>query len=192
MSEADNSQQEPTMEEILASIRRIISEDGEEEAPAEEADEPEAAAEPEPMAAEPEPEPEEVFEPEPAPEPEPPVLELTEPFEDDQDVAFEEPEVDFVDRVEEPEPEPEPEPVRAEPGPDGLIGDVAAGAAAAAFGRLSQHIAVSVDDAVTLEQIVRDMLKPLLKDWLDENLPGLVERLVEEEISRVTRLRTRD
>jgi cell pole-organizing protein PopZ len=37
----------------------------------------------------------------------------------------------------------------------------------------------------TLEGIVREMLRPLLRDWLDSHLPGIVERLVREEITRV-------
>ncbi len=40
---------------------------------------------------------------------------------------------------------------------------------------------------LTLEAIVRDMLRPMLKDWLDENLPATVERMVEKEIERVSR-----
>jgi cell pole-organizing protein PopZ len=39
----------------------------------------------------------------------------------------------------------------------------------------------------TLEDIVREMLKPMLKSWLDDNLPPLVERLVAAEIQRVAR-----
>jgi uncharacterized protein len=35
--------------------------------------------------------------------------------------------------------------------------------------------------------LVREMLRPLLKAWLDENLPGMVERLVRSEIERVAR-----
>ena len=39
----------------------------------------------------------------------------------------------------------------------------------------------------TLEDVVRDTHRPMLKSWLDENLPRVVERLVQEEIERVTR-----
>jgi hypothetical protein len=39
----------------------------------------------------------------------------------------------------------------------------------------------------TLEDVVSDILRPMLKAWLDENLPGLVERLVRAEIERVAR-----
>lgn len=41
----------------------------------------------------------------------------------------------------------------------------------------------------TLEEVVRDTLRPMLKPWLDENLPSLVERMVEAEIERVARRR---
>lgn len=40
---------------------------------------------------------------------------------------------------------------------------------------------------LTIEAMIRDMLRPMLKDWLDENLPSVVERMVEKEISRVSR-----
>ena len=39
---------------------------------------------------------------------------------------------------------------------------------------------------VTLESIVRELLRPLLKEWLDQNLPDIVERVVRKEIARVT------
>jgi cell pole-organizing protein PopZ len=46
---------------------------------------------------------------------------------------------------------------------------------------------VLVQNARTLEDLVKEMLQPLLKGWLDDNLPGLVERLVKAEIERVSR-----
>ena len=54
-----------------------------------------------------------------------------------------------------------------------------------AFNSLAQT--VLVQNARTLEDLVREMLRPMLKSWLDENLPGLVERLVRAEIERVSR-----
>ena len=39
----------------------------------------------------------------------------------------------------------------------------------------------------TLEEVVAEMLQPMLKSWLDDNLPSLVERMVKEEIERVSR-----
>ena len=41
--------------------------------------------------------------------------------------------------------------------------------------------------ARTLEDLVKEMLRPMLKSWLDDNLPGLVERIVRAEIERVSR-----
>lgn len=43
------------------------------------------------------------------------------------------------------------------------------------------------NQARTLEDLVKDMLRPMLKSWLDDNLPGLVERIVKAEIERVSR-----
>lgn len=43
------------------------------------------------------------------------------------------------------------------------------------------------NNARTLEDLVREMLRPMLKGWLDDNLPGLVERIVKAEIERVSR-----
>jgi cell pole-organizing protein PopZ len=46
---------------------------------------------------------------------------------------------------------------------------------------------VLAENARTLEDIVKEMMRPMLKQWLEENLPGLVERLVRAEIERVAR-----
>ena len=43
------------------------------------------------------------------------------------------------------------------------------------------------NNARTLEDLVKEMLRPMLKSWLDDNLPGLVERIVRAEIERVSR-----
>lgn len=37
----------------------------------------------------------------------------------------------------------------------------------------------------SLEGLVRDMLRPMLAEWLDANLPGMVEKMVRDEISRI-------
>jgi cell pole-organizing protein PopZ len=173
---SDQSSQEPTMEEILASIRRIISED---DAPAE-------AAAPEPEAAP-------VAEPEPEPV-EDDVLELTDPIEPPAPLES----LGDID-VYSPEPEPEPEPPPPpppEPAPtpvfsrdeqvDNLVGDHAAGLAASAFGSLSSALLMPKDGR-TLEDVVRELLRPLLKEWLDQNLPRIVEAKVEEEVHRIAR-----
>ena len=74
-----------------------------------------------------------------------------------------------------------------------IISPAASGAAAAAFARLSglPHERRNETERAlggaerTLEEIVREMLRPLLQAWLDSHLPGIVERLVREEIARV-------
>ncbi len=52
--------------------------------------------------------------------------------------------------------------------------------------QLLAHTVLS-NNARTLEDIVKEMLRPMLKGWLDENLPQMVERLVSVEIERVAR-----
>ena len=54
-----------------------------------------------------------------------------------------------------------------------------------AFSALAHTILAQ--NARTLEDLVADMMRPMLKSWLDDNLPSLVERLVREEIERVSR-----
>jgi cell pole-organizing protein PopZ len=44
-----------------------------------------------------------------------------------------------------------------------------------------------VKNARTLDEMVAEMLRPMLKAWLDDNLPGMVERIVRDEIERVSR-----
>lgn len=203
----DSADQEPTMEEILASIRRIINEDEEEGQPAEADAEAEVAPEPEPVAEpepEPEAEPEPVMEAEPEPEPEPvmeepeledDVLELTERVEDEDDALGTEPvsmadDLMIVDREPEPEPEPEieEEPMAEAPvEDDALVDDVPAMAAAGMFAALSDNLRVSEQQGQTLEGIVRELMRPMLKQWLDDNLPAIVEEKVQAEVERIAR-----
>ena len=181
---SEQTSQEPTMEEILASIRRIISED---DAPAEEGAEAAPAAEAEPAAAEPEPEPAPepvAVEPEPveaaAPEPEPEpahdeeALELTDKVETHGDLDV------FT-----------AEPVAVEPAPvEALVSEHVATAAASSFGALSAAITMPKGDR-TLEDVVRELLRPLLQQWLDANLPNIVQQAVESEVDRIARGRVR-
>ena len=67
-----------------------------------------------------------------------------------------------------------------------LLSASAAGAAAASFDSLSRSLPISEEDSRTLEGIVTEMLRPVLKDWLDQNLPTIVEDLVQKEIERVS------
>jgi cell pole-organizing protein PopZ len=66
-----------------------------------------------------------------------------------------------------------------------LLSAEATAAVNSAFGTLAHT--VLVQNARTLEDLVREMLRPMLKTWLDDNLPNLVERLVRAEIERVSR-----
>ena len=73
-------------------------------------------------------------------------------------------------------------------GEDGLLSPHTTAAVDLAFNTLAQT--VLVQNSRTLEDLVREMLKPMLKTWLDDNLPGLVERLIRAEIERVSRGRS--
>src|SRR5262245_17504412 len=213
--------QEPSMEEILASIRRIIAdEDGKPPKPEPVPAKPAAAAPPaapeaaasEPAAMsqddidamlssfdKPAPEP-----PGPKPEPEEDVFDLTESMaaadvemaEADEPPAFRtigsEPDVMFAEPEPEPEPEPPPRaaspPRRASavaPHEPPIISAATRASVDAAFNSLAQS--VLVHNAMTLEDLVKEMLRPMLKNWLDDNLPNMVERLVRAEIERVSR-----
>ena len=126
-------QQDPSMEEILASIKRVIAEDS--RAPAGGAARSRRAP-----AAE-------------LPPPEDDVLELDDPVSETS----------------------------------GLLSNDAAAASRerlAALSALRQREMPA--DTGALEAVVREMLKPMLKEWLDEHLPGIVEQLVTREIARIT------
>lgn len=179
---SDQSSQEPTMEEILASIRRIISED-------------DAPAEPDQPAAAPPPPPPEPVAEEPV---EDDVLDLTDPIAPPAPTPIESMgDLDVYSPEPEPEPAPPPPAPAYEPSPalsafnrdemaENLVGDHASGLAASAFGSLSAAILMPRDGR-TLEDVVRELMKPLLKAWLDENLPRIVESKVEEEVHRIAR-----
>ncbi|MEY4256680.1 MAG: hypothetical protein RLZZ141_1907 [Pseudomonadota bacterium] len=182
---SEPTSQEPTMEEILASIRRIISEDEVPAAEGEQPQDPETEEEPDyqPM--------EEVFE---APEPEPviepvfaaddDVLDLTEPYETPAPAAP----VFQSDDLEAYAPPPTAAPVPMPVIEDAIVSHVAEVAAASAFGHLAQTIAMP-GHGRTLEDVVRELLRPLLKTWLDENLPTIVQATVDEEVARISRRR---
>jgi len=152
------------MEEILASIRRIISED---EAPQGEEETAEASA---------------YEEDEGGPE----AL--------DVEVAAQRAHAAQEEaRAPEPEPEvqPQPEPVRAEPAPaashEPLVSRAAASAAASAFGQLSAAVTQPRGGSATIEELVREMLQPMLREWLDQNLPAIVQAAVRDEVERISR-----
>ena len=186
----DQTAQEPTMEEILASIRRIISED---DAPAET-----AAAAPETVV---EVAPEPVLEAAPLVEEpevvEDEVLELTERYEAPASQSIGDLDVADVAPFPAVDPEPMPAPA-ATPDYDSLVGESAAASAASAFAGLhasfkkpepapsSGSNAIPFVSGNTVEAMVADMLRPMLKDWLDTNLPAMVEAMVAKEIRRIT------
>jgi cell pole-organizing protein PopZ len=213
---AEQAQKEPTMEEILSSIRKIIADDDTPQQATE------AAAEVDDLS---------VFEDD-GPEPEPmeseedvlaaisqsmdevaEELEADAPAEDDsfdfvvEEDNFESFEEDQFEGVEEfveaevelepvedsfdPAPEPEVKeevPMTATAAP--LTDTATVTAAAGALGKLLANVEFGEDagGATTIEGLVREMLRPMLKEWLDENLPGIVEKHVEAEVQRIARM----
>lgn len=182
-------QHEPSMEEILASIRRIIAEDGDGAPAAPAAEEKQTRGEE--------------------------VLELTEVVEEDGTVVSitaggKKP---FAEPPPPPPPPPPPKPIfdveaappRAEPLPpplppmpletdERLVSQATEIASVSALSQLSGLTGRDQlgnlplgDTGRTLEDLVRELLRPMLRDWLDANLPQLVERLVQEEIRRMSR-----
>lgn len=183
------------MEEILASIRRIIADDNPDAAKA-------AAAAP---ASAPHPQ------QQPAPSPKPAMSQddidamLADQAADEGDV------LELGDPVSPPrEHDPAPnfrqvpasdvvfreEPVRETRAPvsyeprqgvsaERLLSAETNAAVSAAFGSLASTMLS--ENSRTIEDLVREMLRPMLKAWLDDNLPGLVERMVRAEIERVSR-----
>jgi cell pole-organizing protein PopZ len=236
--------QEPSMEEILASIRRIIADDEAKPAAVEKAPPPAAAiapARPEkpvpapaaraPIDNPPPPAPAPVkaapvAPPPPAPapavsnsqddidallnglddattpeeirpaasEPEPDVLELTDEMalpDPPPQAAFKRVEppddLEFTEAAAKMPPResafdlPPPSPMDSPP----MMSRTTVSAVESAFNSLA-HTVLS-NNARTLEDLVKEMLRPMLKSWLDDNLPGLVERIVKAEIERVSR-----
>lgn len=218
---------EPSMEEILASIRRIISD----ETPAAKAPTPAAAPAPKVAPAPVEEAPTHMSEDdldklfsqagdddddapmdlaeEAVDEDEAAVLELVEETPEPADEPLDlveglmpdEAELAFVEPA---RPEPRPEPPKAEApkaeaprraappppaddfeDPEPLVSPQTGASVHAAFGNLT-HTILSAN-AKTLDDLVKEMLRPMLKSWLDENLPVIVERLVRAEIERVSR-----
>ena len=75
-----------------------------------------------------------------------------------------------------------------------LVSGSAATVATGAFAKLSQALqrtpeeeSVADGSGRTMEQFVEDIARPMLKDWLDEHLPTIVERLVQKEIQKISR-----
>jgi len=144
---------EPSMEEILASIRRIITEDG--DAPPSAGTT--AVTAPEAAEAAEEAEAAEAAEAGEIVAPADDVLELTQPL---------------------------PEAAAGA----GLLSETTAAVASQSLSALSGLVVRHYEGADnTLEALVREMLRPMLREWLDANLPELVERIVAREVERITR-----
>ncbi len=195
---------EPSMEEILASIRQIISEDGEgSQAPEGKSageDDASSAAEAAPVetesvedAVEPQADRSETdesdaevrFEPDPAPESAFFHGESMTPR-TSASAAEAEPYAPYTASPRSQESDA-PAPAGSFAGGDGrhLMSPQSDQAVHGAFSALAHTILAQ--NARTLEDLVAEMLQPMLKSWLDDNLPALVERLVQEEIQRVSR-----
>jgi hypothetical protein len=69
----------------------------------------------------------------------------------------------------------------------GMLSPEAEASAEAAFGRLAETLMSRALGERSIEEITRELLRTMLKQWLDDHLPALVERLVREEIERVAR-----
>lgn len=176
------------MEEILASIRRIIEDSDTERAPR-----PTRPAAPE-IAPAIDPEPEESGEiasfraelaaPDVSPAPMAPTPDLAAALRDAVATRIEPPV--FQTRPEPPalhmaRPVDQPAP----PPANDLLSVAPGRKVAAAFGELSE--AFAAQRRRSFDEMAEDMLRPMLRDWLDENLPTMVERLVREEIERLAR-----
>lgn len=160
---------EPTMEEILASIRRIISEEGE-TAP-EENDAQQPAAEPESVSQQ---SIDDIFNEVPADD---------EPAGEDED--------DVLELTESVEPPAVPSQTDAPPLSadlaESLISEQTVAATTQTLHSLSGLLVRNYPGSEnTLEGLVREMLRPMLKEWLDANLPEIVERTVAREVARIT------
>jgi hypothetical protein len=208
------------MEEILASIRKIISEDNPEPAPAA------PAAAPKPVAAAPAPAPTPA--PEPVKQPEMEVLELTqemaEPTPEPIPEPVPEPVEEFVEDktdeiVFEPIVQREPAPASSndifsdhtrramedtfdsipdEPGPAAAYAQRVATAADGSSVESVFERAVRESFEPVLEKYLEDnsgvvieRMKPLIREWMDENFPALLENAVRGEVERIVKARTR-
>ena len=71
---------------------------------------------------------------------------------------------------------------------DSLLSAPIADQAASHFGALARSITMPAEGR-TLEDLTRELLRPLLRDWLDQHLPGIVEAQVQAEVERISRRR---
>lgn len=156
------TQAEPSMEEILASIRRIISED----------------------------------EAQPAADP---VLELSTPATEEHEASVDDDLLVFDQQPEPPAPVAPAPVMQAAPAPrfaapatkamvDTIMSDPVVTQAATSFTRLAGTLRIAETQGQTVEGVVRELLQPMLREWLEQNLPAIVESKVEAELDRISRL----
>lgn len=157
------------MEEILASIRRIISEEEQTPNAAPVLDLTQTDA--------------------PAPAPTP--IQHVAPSVDD-DIVFEaveeETAVQEVAYVPEVTTAPQPRPIAAEPASETMLSKPTSAAAAGSLARLAGSLRIADTAGQSVEGVVRELLKPMLKEWLDQNLAAIVEARVEAELERIARM----
>lgn len=181
---------EPSMEEILSSIKRIIAEEG--EATQGRARRPQRAAPPpepeddveevlelsDPMPQPPsDPAPQSVYQPEASP---PPRMQAAPQPVAPAQAAAPQP------RMSQPQMH-QPAAATARPAPEPIVSQQAVAASLGSLETLSKLIVKPAPDSDgTLEGLVREMLRPMLRDWLDANLPDMVETLVAREIAKIT------
>lgn len=147
---------EPSMEEILSSIKRIIAEEGDAAVGARTRRGRAAST-----AA-----------------PRPPQIE----DEDPEDEAV----LELRDQIEEPADKPAA-PAQPAPRTEPILSERAVEATRGPLEALSRMVVKpEVAGSDTLEGLVREMIKPMLRDWLDANLPAIVEAMVAREITRIT------
>ena len=104
-----------------------------------------------------------------------------------------------VDDLELSSAEPAPKRARSTVDDDALVGAATAAVSTSAFAALAQELgrrngddnattgSLSIGSGRTLEDLVKEMIRPMLREWLDANLPGMVERMVKREIERLVR-----
>ncbi|MFS0770884.1 DUF2497 domain-containing protein [Sphingomonas sp. 1P08PE] len=184
---------EPSMEEILSSIKRIIAEEGEGPVRSRRG----SRAQPAPAPA---PEPSAYVDDDDAE-----VLELSDPIPATAADDFPFADAPVEEDVIMPQPQAEPQVASIRPAasaprqpatpaqaPDPILSDRTAQASRSSLDNLTRLIAqpepVAADrtDDGSLEGVVRSMLRPMLREWLDENLPTMVEQMVASEIARIT------
>lgn len=165
---------EPSMEDILSSIKRIIAEEGD-AATARRPRRPARAAAPAPVPADDD-EILELSEPAPSEPVQPEARRVPQP------VQRETPRVDLRDV--EPEPDPRAEPILSQTTAQATRGPLEALSRLVEKPEAAPAPALPVGET-SLEGMVREMIRPMLRDWLDANLPRMVEEMVQREISRI-------